>query len=205
MLDLLNSINRSGVSSVLFIDLTYPSAWPEDGTVWKRDLDTLLKRLLRRWPSAAAIWRLEFQRRGAPHFHLLLFGVKRVPKTWLSSSWYEVVGSDDPRHLEAGTRVKKIRSWRGVVAYVTKGMAGEQNADRDTGRVWGIVGRKNLPIRLLMVSLSWPQWHRLRRVLRGWLERLLGRRLAWGRRHGKGMTAYIDSDTVIGLLAWCVE
>lgn len=205
MLDLLNSIDRSTVSSVLFIDLTYPSAWPQDETVWKRDLDAFFKRLRRRWPNAAAIWRLEFQKRGAPHFHLLLFGVQRVPKAWLSSSWYQVVGSGDPRHLEAGTRVRRVRSWRGVVSYVTKGMAREHPADRDTGRMWGIVGRKNLPIRLLTVPLSWSQWHRVRRVLRGWLERLLGRRLAWGRRYGMGMTAYIDSDTVMGLLKWCVE
>src|SRR5205823_1017705 len=99
----------------LFVTLTYPSVWPADPADWKRQLDRFFHRLKRGWPDAAAIWRLEFQRRGAPHFHLLVFGLEFLPATWVAAAWYEIVGSGDLKHLQAGTQVVRVKSWRGVM------------------------------------------------------------------------------------------
>jgi len=56
------------------------------------------------WPG---IWKLEFQRRGAPHAHLLIalpFLVKTTPVSdWVARSWYEIVGSGTAKHLAHGT------------------------------------------------------------------------------------------------------
>ncbi len=49
---------------------------------------------------------LEFQDRGAPHYHILITGI--IERQKLSRMWYEVVGSDDPRHLQAGTSIQFI-------------------------------------------------------------------------------------------------
>lgn len=50
--------------------LTYGKYYPRDGVTVKNDLKYILK-VLRLW-SPSYLWFLEFQKRGAPHFHLLL-------------------------------------------------------------------------------------------------------------------------------------
>ena len=63
-------------------------------------------------------WHLEFQRRGAPHWHCLMvlpLTVKGQPITKVvSQQWYEAVGSDDPKHLAAGTRIDFDESIKGT-------------------------------------------------------------------------------------------
>ena len=41
---------------------------------------------------------------------------------WVPSAWYKSVRSGDIKHLRAGTRVERVRSWRGVMAYASKYM-----------------------------------------------------------------------------------
>ena len=73
----LASINRSAFRAfkgrMIFVTLTYPKDYPEDPELCKRHLKALRKRLQREYGSFAAFWRLGIQRRGAWHFHLLLF------------------------------------------------------------------------------------------------------------------------------------
>jgi hypothetical protein len=73
----LASINRSAFRAfkgrMIFVTLTYPRKYPEDPELCKNHLKALRKRLERRYKSFAAFWRLGVQRRGAWHFHLLLF------------------------------------------------------------------------------------------------------------------------------------
>ncbi|MBI5849316.1 MAG: hypothetical protein HZB31_15450 [Nitrospirae bacterium] len=49
---------------------------------------------------------MEFQERGAPHFHILVTGI--IDRQELSRMWFDVVGSGDPRHLQAGTSIQFI-------------------------------------------------------------------------------------------------
>lgn len=135
----------------LFVTLTYPGVWPEDGRVWKRHLDNFSKRLERKFPGVGSIWKLEAQARGAPHFHLLLWGVAyKEVLLWASQAWYEVVGSGDVRHLHAGTQVQWIRSWHGVMSYASKYLGKvasppEGRGWQTVGRFWGVRGAKFIP------------------------------------------------------------
>src|SRR5690606_25589838 len=116
----------------------------------KRHLDVLSKRMKRRFPTVGFIWKLEAQRRGAPDYHLLVWGVSYAELlVWLSAAWYAIVDSGDVKHLVAGTQVQRVRSWRGVKSYASKylaqpggfpGGAGWQNV----GRVWGVRYAGNL-------------------------------------------------------------
>ncbi|MFJ9448653.1 hypothetical protein ACIRRH_43740 [Kitasatospora sp. NPDC101235] len=58
------------------VTLTYPGEWESvagDGKEVKRHLVTFLKRYERAWGGRiVGVWKLEFQRRGAPHFHILM-------------------------------------------------------------------------------------------------------------------------------------
>jgi len=56
-----------------FVTLTYPAVYSTDWRVWKRDLESFLKRIERKYPHIiGCAWRVEFQKRGAPHYHLLI-------------------------------------------------------------------------------------------------------------------------------------
>lgn len=203
LLFMLGSINRKDCTVLpLFVTLTYPSSWPDDPKEWKRHLDVFIKRLRRRYPEVCVIWRLEPQQRGAPHYHLLIFGVSFLPKQWLSQNWFQVVGSGDDRHLRAGTQVAQVKSWKGVMSYASKyiGKISAEVADLfgSVGRWWGVYGREFLPIQLVKMGITSRQFFNLRRILRGFL-RSRGVRLPHFGRFS-GCSAFIDADFGMRLL-----
>jgi hypothetical protein len=149
----ISQIKRSHLP--VLITLTYPGEYPINPLIWKRDMDTFSKRFERRFPNAGFIWKLEPQRRGAPHFHLLAWDAELLPGElyravlpWLKSAWYEVVGSGDQRHLWSGTRVEVARSYGAVAKYACKYIAKMAQLDGawgNPGRWWGVTGRANIP------------------------------------------------------------
>lgn len=101
------------LGDVSFVTLTYPGVFPGDGAEVKRHMKALCKRWKRRFGSVVGLWKLEYQKRGAPHIHLAVRrpeGTRREVALWLSRAWYEVVNSGDVRHLGAGTRFEKWRA-----------------------------------------------------------------------------------------------
>ena len=151
----------------LFVHLTYPGKFECDPEKYKAHLDNFSLRLHRRFPDAGFMWKLEFQKRGAPHFHLFVWGISDCPtrtgtakevirqfensalgfKEWLSRAWYEVVGSGDERHLRAGTRVERIKS-RGRALSYCSGYAAKDDQTlpgQYVGRYWGVCHRANIP------------------------------------------------------------
>jgi hypothetical protein len=136
-----------------FVTLTYPAEYSGDSRVWKEQLRRFGIAFRREYPKAAFVWRLEFQKRGAPHFHLLTFGETGGVvnfRQWVAKTWYETVGSGDERHYKAGTSVEIPLSALGVAKYTTKMVAGELSKDRQAtmegvGRWWGVVGAVDIP------------------------------------------------------------
>lgn len=129
-LDLSEWTNESG--DLAMVTLTLPGDWvavAPTGRHFKRSIERFRSRWVRAGLDVRGLWKLEFQRRGAPHVHLLL----RVPalvagevfEGWLSRTWAECVAADDAfchrcdralctcevpdteyrRHLVAGTAV----------------------------------------------------------------------------------------------------
>lgn len=155
----------------LMITLTYPEWWPDNWQTWKYHLDLFWKRLRYEWSSVAILWKLEAQKRDAPHFHLLVFGIPFVPHEWVARAWFEIVGTNDPAHLAAGTRVEMVRSVRGVQAYLGKKYMGKTFAIPDSwvnpGRMWGVRGRLNAPVApLARFRISYAEACRFRRLVR---------------------------------------
>ncbi len=68
-----------GLENAIFCTLTYPGEYSADWRVWKKNLRAIVRRLERLaqriGADLAGIWRLEFQLRGAPHYHLVLLGL----------------------------------------------------------------------------------------------------------------------------------
>lgn len=124
-----------------FITLTYPAEYPAEGSKVKRDLDTLRKRMKRKF-GGDYLWGMEFQERNAPHLHLL--SSVFIPKDWLAQAWFEIVGSGDKAHLRAGTRVEGVHSRAQGGAYMAKAYTAKHGQKEvpvgfeNVGRFWGI-------------------------------------------------------------------
>jgi len=133
--------------------LTYPGFYPSNGAQVKEHLRQYCQQLKRYRARIggdserfSAFWFLEFQSRGAPHFHL--FTTDEFPLKWVASTWYFIVKSEDSRHLQAGTRVESIRSGKkGIMSYAAK-YAEKQDQKLvpdeylNVGRFWGVYGRR---------------------------------------------------------------
>lgn len=116
----------------VFITLTYGAQYPAPHEA-KQHLRAFLKRLSRlsaqKGRNGGFIWRLEFQDRGAPHFHIICTSLPFVPKTQIQSMWAEITGAEQPF-----TRIEMIRSKRGVMYYVSKYLAKTvQSGDKCSG------------------------------------------------------------------------
>jgi hypothetical protein len=136
--------SNTDVDFTSMLTLTYPRAFPNDGKDVKRNLQAFLAALRRRCPGVSFLWFLEFQRRGAPHVHIMIRGARvyRDMQQWVSKTWYRIVDSGDERHLRAGTRLERVRSQDGArhycVKYAYKMRQKRVPPDyRNVGRFWG--------------------------------------------------------------------
>ncbi len=158
-------------SLLAFITLTYPADWlavvPTAASA-KKHFHSLRKRFERQFHRPFyAVWKMEFQRRGAPHFHLLA----PVPSgvgfaEWLSHAWANAVKHPDPlqraNHLIAGTGVDRAKGLNADTAQrisyyfskhssANKGVKEYQNTPPkewveagSVGRFWGYWGLEPL-------------------------------------------------------------
>jgi hypothetical protein len=180
------------------VTLTYPKQYSQDPELCKRHLTAIRKRLERRYKSFAAFWKLGVLRRGAWHFHLLLFvgpsvGPVGELRSFISSSWYEVTGKVSEGHLHAGTRVEAVKRWKEATSYVERYMAKPE--ELQTGRIWGIWNEELLPVQWETVEVSLRDAFRIRRIYR---------KLA--KRKGSGylysMTVFVRHENVVRLLEY---
>lgn len=168
----LEAIDWLRLGPLFWITLTYPAGeWSAKES--KRHLAALRRRWARRWGKPVGAWKMEFQRRGVVHFHLLLVApVQEVGefRVWLSSAWAGVVRSLDARHLHAGTSCDWWATGKAPVyfaGYSAKASKEYQNKAPEgslPGRWWGLWGVKpDWKERRVTVR----QFVRLRRYLKG--------------------------------------
>lgn len=132
--------------------LTYPSVYPSDGKLVKYQLRRYLQELTRiscangRKDLCSHFWFIEFQKRGAPHFHI--FTTEFIDYKKCAELWFDIVASGDSKHLQAGVRVEKLRKGRkGLICYAKKYAIKQSQKEvpelySNVGRFWGIHGLK---------------------------------------------------------------
>jgi len=177
---------RAGVG--WFVTLTYPRKYDTEWHKWKRDLDAWGKRLRRLCGFRWAIWKLELQQRGAPHFHIVVAFdhavAKEDIKRWVMSSWHECVGTDDTQHLFVGTDVRPLYNPRHnkLMSYLLKylGKTDAPGQERPTGRIWGIWGTMPDGVIMTVRFHRREDWTEFIRRVRKWgrQSRYLRRRTA---------------------------
>lgn len=131
-------MRNTGHLMKVMITLTYPNDYPMNGATVKSHLHKFLLWLT--YHGYKYIWVLEFQERGAPHFHILVD--HEIPHQKVAESWYRIVGSGDEKHLKAGTEVRAIRAKDSIGYYLTTYMEkARQKAVppeyEKVGRFWG--------------------------------------------------------------------
>jgi hypothetical protein len=181
------------------VTMTYPGDWETvapDGASVKRHMVLWRKRFQREWGEPARyIWKLEFQRRGAPHIHLWMappHAVGRSGRTfqdWLSQEWADIVAHPDPeqraRHLLAGTAIDILNGLRAcdpkrLAIYFTKHSSPNKLGDKEyqhivpeawrqpghgPGRFWGVHGLQRATA---VVEIAQDAYLTARRIIRRW-------------------------------------
>lgn len=175
------------------VTLTYPGDWlavAPTGPTSKRHIALFRKRFERAWRiPLRAIWKLEFQERGAPHYHLMMTpphgraisGVYAGEsfKPWLSETWAAVVKADEAsgerkRHRHAGTRIDyadglKATDPQRVATYFAKhGTFRAKEYQHNVPAEWTATttGPDGKTIVLRGPGRFWGYWN-MRRVVRG--------------------------------------
>lgn len=152
---LIRKMSRLEPRKISFLTLTYPERFPSPQEA-KQHLRALLERFRRRFPHMSAIWRLEFQQRGAPHFHLICFEMPYVGFREIRQWWTEIIVKYVDNH-EPRVRIEKINSRRGAMWYVAKYLGKVEQSQAGVssifihdaylhaGRVWGCFNQSWLP------------------------------------------------------------
>lgn len=206
MLQSIAQLDRNRVTSdALFVTFTYPRDWPATVAACKGHLEAFRKRMHRRYPLAWFYWRLEFQQRGAPHFHLLVFGLPLVNPDSLHNVWADVVKSKDKYHVKYGTDVKRLNSWREVAGYCAKYCAKVDDGPQteEPGRFWGIACRANRPATLQTVEVTDGEFYAIRRLCRRILGASRGYHAPGGR--DSGVWVRISERNAKRMLAWAAS
>jgi len=145
MRQLLSTLRRD--THGLFLTLTYQTA-SVGGRDAKRHLHAFFMALTRRWKGVkwASIWKLEYQKRGTPHFHLLISGISFEHKEWFKRTWNRITGEGEA-HRKVGAFVERWPKGSKLSVYCAKYMAKDGASFPGwSGRIWGVRRRKNLPV-----------------------------------------------------------
>lgn len=144
---MLTARNLPGLEYML--TLTYPAEYPHDGKTVKYHFKCL-RQWLQRQGFTYGFWFLEFQLRGAPHYHIFLPHVEgTLTSDWrakLSRRWAEIVNSTEfEKHVRAGTKYEVLRCKDGAARYASQyaGKMEQKQVPKDyenVGRFWGVWG-----------------------------------------------------------------
>lgn len=173
MIDAINSW-RIPMKCVFFVTLTYPKDYPKDWRVWKNDLKIYKEHLQRKYPQSVGFWKLELQRRGAPHYHLVFdIGEETSLKEfreWNDELWANLAHYMDTHAGVYACTVKRMSSPREALNYAAKYQTKETFAPVDAfgevvsserlgdkvGRLWGRIGKPNCsPSETILVKREW--------------------------------------------------
>jgi hypothetical protein len=187
LLKAIGTIPWSVLGDRWFLTLTYPGEYPHDGRTVKAHLKAFRKRVERRYGRlSVCVWKLEFQKRGAPHLHMLLpaaaLGALDEFQQWCSAVWFEIVGSGDLRHLAAGTNVQlAVTDCARYFSYALNEKGYQEQVPAgfvNCGRFWGIWGFRPEWAGALLTE---GEYITLRRTARAW-SRSKGRDVRPGSR-----------------------
>jgi hypothetical protein len=161
LIDLMARLDLDGVRTV-FLTLTFHA------TTEASECKAAFKRF-RMWlhnhqPQASALWRVELQERGTPHYHLIVFNLPYIKQSKLQALWTRCTRED-----LSIIHIKLLKNKQHAMSYVSKYVAkhdapaeGESDAEGETsfnhapywqGRHWGVVNAEAVPLAARRVAI----------------------------------------------------
>lgn len=160
LLRLLSTVRTSALPPARFVTLTWHRVPPD----WLHDARAFLQYIRRR--GGLYLWRLEAQRRGAPHYHLIVWCAD-WDSADAAATWNRIAAHGSEAHAEHGYDEAEMEAYAQVFAYVAKYLA---KRDRRVPpslrgrRIWG--ASRDLPTRPTAASgpISPRQFSAVRRL-----------------------------------------
>jgi len=160
-----------------FVSLTYHYGFSAAEDIHVQHFHNFLTQLRLFDEHVQYIWRLEFQKRGAPHFHLIIFPSNFIKPSYrptyeakVSSIWHSISNPDSKAHERYGCKITSIKNYSMACAYISKYAAkvDESTSTSTKGKQWGC--SRNLPIDLRgSVDCNKSQTHYIIESIRRWL------------------------------------
>jgi len=154
---LIEKMARLDVEHVRSVFLTLTFHGTPDAKEARRAFKQFTMRMTRKFPRCAAMWRKEFQVRGAAHYHLIVFNMPYWAQAAIQKCWEEC--TNETRSI---VHIKLLRNKKQAMYYVSKYIAkfdgeGETTSLVNTpyqhtgelpsvGRLWGYLGKVRLPM-----------------------------------------------------------
>jgi len=152
LFDIFNKINYSSYGVPLFLSLT----WHYDSPTTRHSIKLFLKlfrqRLEKIFPPFHYVWKFEYQKRGTPHFHIMLLPLthsdifysdekeKEIKKHWNELKVCKCI------HCKTySAHVVKVSTYQMALSYIAKEIAKveENYLEHDLGRIWGTSQKLN--------------------------------------------------------------
>ena len=160
-----------------FVTLTYQEN-DKAFTEWKKNLNHFYCSLQYHYPKMGFLWKLEFQKRGTPHFHLLLFdpttpSIKEL-RSLVKEHWYKIVGMRSKEFRHHGTDTQVVKNIKQSGFYLAMYQLKDANEPMDIlkGRTWGVKGSKNMPFTEFgNLELDEHSYTKFKRVIRKWMDK----------------------------------
>lgn len=152
-LNLLAQINLREYKTILFVTTTFHNQLPKDYKELKNCLSKFLKRLKRIDNNLSYIWRLEFQKRGAPHFHFFLLLRKNMIKAnrtnlimKIKTHWNDLLKDRSALTWKHSVDIQNTDNKKNVFSYISKYTCKEDEIKNEkySGRRWGYSANINL-------------------------------------------------------------
>lgn len=172
LLKLLSMVGR--FDPALFVTLTFHENVTDHAT-YATAFHAFRDNVAKQYSDLCGVWRLAEQRRGAAHFHLLLWGwgggedalesaELRLRRAWLSATDQH----GDYAAVRHAVDVRVVSDFRACGFYLALYQSGQaEHGSGLRGRAWGIIRRDRLALCPIEGgSLSEAQGRRLRRILR---------------------------------------
>jgi hypothetical protein len=171
---LLAQVQWSAMPRPLWITLTYHGPdgyWPADPY---RHLHQWLHVIQSNHGNMHYVWRLQWQARGAPHFHVILWPPNVTDffqnfhyRQSLALSWHLIADPSSKPHRTYGAKIELLESYRHATRYIARYVAKESQDDITCAgtRRWG--HSRNLPrSEVLSLELSVREALLVRRIVR---------------------------------------